>query len=307
MSTNAPTPSLGDRISDVAIRAVLGLARAVPYRFRVPMTGWIMAQLVARVAGYRRRVAENLDYVLPELPADRRRWMLSAVPDNVGRSVAELYSGTEFLDRVRDIPLEGPGAALLERLRAEGRPAVLVTGHFGNYDVARASLIARGYPLGGLYKPMKNPLFDAHYVRALSILGTPLFPRGPKGLGEMVRHLRRGGMVGIVVDQHMMHGLPLSFFGKTAMTATSAADMALKYGAALIPIYGIRQPDGLSFRIWVDAEIPEDTPAAMTQALNDSLEVQVRAHPEQWFWIHRRWKGPEGKKGWKKIREGRQG
>ncbi|MEI4470181.1 lysophospholipid acyltransferase family protein [Frigidibacter sp. MR17.24] len=294
-------PSLADRVSDAGLRLLLGIGRRLPYRWRVPLTGWLAARLVAPLAGWPRRIRENLAHVWPDLPEAELRRMLVAVPDNIGRTVAELYSGREFVDRVRPIPLEGPGAATLEAARAESRPVVLVTGHFGNYDVARAALIAKGFRVGGLYKHMKNALFDAHYIRAISTLGEPLFPRGAKGLSGMVRFLRTGGMLGIVVDQHMMHGLPLRFFGQTAMTATSAADLALKYDALLVPIYGIRQPDGLTFRILVEAPIAPGTPEEMTQALNDSLEAQVRAHPEQWFWVHRRWKGPGGKKGWRAI------
>ena len=66
--------------------------------------------------------------------------------------------------------------------------------------------------------------------------------------------------------------------------------MALKYDAPLVPVYGLRQPDGLSFRVIVEAPVPPGDPMAMTQALNDSLAALVRRHPEQWFWIHRRWK-----------------
>ncbi|MEI4487231.1 lysophospholipid acyltransferase family protein [Frigidibacter sp. MR17.14] len=300
-----PPASLADRVSDAALRALLGVGRMLPYGWRVPLTGWLTARVVAPLAGWRARIRDNLAHAWPDIDRAELDRLLTAVPDNIGRTVAELYSGREFVDRVRPIPLEGAGAEVLEAARAANRPVVLVTGHFGNYDVARAALIAKGFRVGGLYKPMKNRLFGAHYLRAITSLGEPLFPRGAKGLAGMVKFLRSGGMLGIVVDQHMMHGLPLRFFGQTAMTATSAADLALKYDALLVPIYGIRQKDGLSFRIQVEAPIPASTPAEMTQALNDSLETVVRQHPEQWFWVHRRWKGPDGKRGWKKILESR--
>jgi KDO2-lipid IV(A) lauroyltransferase len=66
--------------------------------------------------------------------------------------------------------------------------------------------------------------------------------------------------------------------------------MALKYDCLLVPVYGIRQPDGLHFTLLVEDAIPHGDPAVMTQALNDSLAAQVMARPEQWFWVHRRWK-----------------
>lgn len=291
MADPAPRPAtLTDHLVDRAFRAMLWCARALPYERRVPLVGWIVSHLVAPLAGYSRRVRDNLALVCPELGAAEVRRLVRAVPDNVGRTTIELYSSDAFIDRVRDLPLQGPGAAALEAAHQAGRPVILATGHFGNYDVARAALVARGYRVGALYKPMKNPLFNAHYIETIGHIGQPLFPRGPRGLGAMVRFLRSGGMLGLVMDQHMNHGEPVTFFGKRAYTATSAADLALKYDAEIIPVYGVRRPDGLNFDIVVEAPIPRSDPITMTQAINDSLEALVRRHMEQWFWIHRRWK-----------------
>jgi len=287
---DAPAPSLRDRVIDAAFRGFMALGLALPYRLRIPLAGAIVSRIVAPLAGYRRRIRQNLRLIRPDLPRSEVRRLMRAVPDNVGRSVVEIYSGREFVERVKDIPLGGPGAAALQAAHREGRPVILATGHFGNYDVARAALIARGYRVGGLYKPMRNRLFNAHYLRAISSIGTPLFPRGSRGLADMVRFLKSGGMLGIVMDQSMRHGLPLTFFGVTAMTATSAADLALKYGADLIPIYGIRKENGLDFDILVEEPVPHTDAETMTQAINDSLESLVRRHMDQWFWIHRRWK-----------------
>jgi len=285
-----PPRPVRDYASNLIYRALLGAALALPYRWRVPAMGWLFAGLVAPLAGYRRRVRDNLARAWPDLsPAERRR-LAWRVPDNVGRALIEIYSGPAFRDRVKGCAPEGPGVAVLARARAEGTPVLLVTGHFGNYDAPRAWLIANGYRVGGLYSPMRNRFFNAHYVAAIERLGRPLFPRGRAGLGAMLRFLKSGGFVGLVVDQHVPKGERLRFFGRPAMTAISAAEMALKYGALMVPIYGIRNADGLSFRIRVEAPIPPGDPVAMTQALNDNLEAWVRRYPEQWFWIHRRWK-----------------
>lgn len=288
--TDKPPFHLGSYIEDRLIRGLFWALLRLPYRWRVPFAGWAVSRIVAPLAGYRRRIRTNLAHILPDLaPAEVER-IVRAVPDNVGRTLIEIYSGPEFIARAVSHPLTGPGVAALEAAHKAGRPVILVTGHFGNYDASRAALIARGYRVGALYNPMKNRYFNAHYVRAISRIGTPLFPRGKKGLADMVRHLRSGGMLGLLVDQSMSHGAPLTFFGKTALTALSAAELALKYDALVIPTYAVRQADGLSFEITVEAPIPEDTPAVMTQALNDSLETIVRHNLDQWFWIHRRWK-----------------
>lgn len=288
--TDKPPFHLGSYLEDRLIRSLFwGLLR-LPYRWRVPFAGWAVSRIVAPLAGYRRRIRDNLAHVLPDLPPAEVERIVRAVPDNVGRTLIEIYSGPEFITHAISHPLTGPGVAALEAAHQAGRPVILVTGHFGNYDASRAALIARGYRVGALYNPMKNRYFNTHYVRAISRIGTPLFPRGKKGLGDMVRHLRGGGMLGLLVDQAMRHGAPLTFFGKTAMTALSVAELALKYGALVIPTYAVRLPDGLSFEITVEAPIPEGPPEAMTQALNDSLESIVRRNLDQWFWIHRRWK-----------------
>jgi KDO2-lipid IV(A) lauroyltransferase len=275
---------------DRLLRGLIWVLLRLPYRWRVPLCGWVVSRLVAPLAGYRRRVRENLVLVLPDLPAPEVDRIARAVPDNVGRTVIEIYSGPEFVARAVRHPLTGGGVAALEAAHAARQPVILVTGHFGNYDASRAALIARGFRVGALYMPMANRYFNDHYVRAISGIGTPLFPRGRAGLADMVRHLRSGGMLGMLVDQHMAHGEELTFFGRPALTALSAAELALKYDALLVPTYAVRDADGLSFTIIVEPPIPHGTPEAMTQALNDSLERLVRQHIDQWFWIHRRWK-----------------
>lgn len=281
-------PQLSHWLQDRVIRALIWSLMRLPYTIRVPLCGWVMARLIAPVAGYRARVRENLALILPGLPASEVHRLMRAVPDNVGRTIIEIYSGPEFTKRAGQP--HGPGLSALDAAHANSRPVILVTGHFGNYDASRAALIARGYAVGALYRPMKNAYFNAHYVQAISRIGTPLFPRGRAGLAGMVKHLKSGGMLGLVIDQHMNHGADLTFFGVAAQTALSAAELALKYNALLVPTYAIRNPDGLSFDIVVEAPIPHGSPQAMTQALNDSLEALVRQHLDQWFWIHRRWK-----------------
>lgn len=291
MADETPPFDLRHWLQDRFLRGLIGGLMCLPYRWRVPLCGWAVSHVVAPVAGYRRRIRDNLAHVLPDLPKAEVERIVRNVADNVGRTVIEIYSGAEFVAHAVSHPLTGEGVAALEAAHAAGRPVILVTGHFGNYDASRAALIARGYRVGALYMPMANPFFNDHYERAIGSIGRPLFPRGKKGLAEMVRHLRSGGMLGMVIDQNMGHGAPLRFFGKTALTALSAAELALKYDALLVPIYGIRGPDGLSFTILVEEPIPPGPPETMTQALNDSLEALVRQHLDQWFWIHRRWKG----------------
>jgi KDO2-lipid IV(A) lauroyltransferase len=290
MAEDTGQRGIGSYLSDMAIRGIFAVMRLLPYRRRIPAMGWILSHVVAPLAGWDRRVRSNLAHVFPDLPEAEVRRLVREVPDNAGRSLMELYSGPEFAERMRSTPISGPGLPAIEAARAAKTPVVFVTGHFGNYDSIRACLRSRGYPLGALYNPMRNPFFNRHYVEAFESIGKPMFARNRQGMAEMVRFLRQGGMVGMVIDQYMSHGEMLDFLGKPAPTAISAVQIARKYGALIVPIYGIRQPDGLSFRIEVEEPLAGDDPVLVTQALNDSLSAVVRRHMGQWFWIHRRWK-----------------
>lgn len=278
-----------DWLTDRLIRTVLWLLLRLPWRHRLALAGAFAARLVGPMNGWRRRARENLAMVMPNLTPDRIDSLSSAVLANIGRTMVELYAPEEFAARVATEPLIGAGVAALAQAHAQGRAVLLVTGHIGNYDAMRAALIARGYKVGGLYKPMSNRFFNAHYVATVERIGKPLFPKDNVGKRGMLQFLRKGGMLGLVLDQHTADGVPILFIGIPAMTALSAAHMALKYDALVVPVYGIRRPD-LGFDLIVNAPIPHGDPVEMTQALNNDLAEQVRMHPEQWMWTHRRWR-----------------
>jgi KDO2-lipid IV(A) lauroyltransferase len=184
----------------------------------------------------------------------------------------------------------GPGLAACDEARAQGRPILFVSGHYGNYQAARAAMNVRGYEMGGLYRLMNNPYANAHYVASVEGVGGRAFPRDRRGLAGFVRVLRDGGQGAILIDQYFADGVQLDFLGKPAPTVLSAGEMALKYDALLVPIYAERQDNGLDFAVTVEAPIPPSDARAMTQALNDSLAARITARPDQWFWVHRRWK-----------------
>jgi KDO2-lipid IV(A) lauroyltransferase len=278
-------------LSNLLFAGLIRLALLLPYRWRVPLMGWITARILAPLAGWQARVRANLAHVLPDLPEAQVQEICRAVPDNAGRTLIEIYSGAPFKARAVQAPISGPGLAALEAARQEGRPVILVTGHFGNYDAVRANLIARGHNMGALYRPMSNPYFNRHYVRAITAIGAPMFAQGNRGMMQMVKHLRSGGVVGILTDLNNGAGAALDFFGKPALTSVITAELALKYNAALIPVYAIRQANGLDFEIIAQAPVAPSNATTMTQEINHQLEALVRANPGQWFWIHRRWKG----------------
>jgi KDO2-lipid IV(A) lauroyltransferase len=287
------TLPLSERLTGAALVAPIRLARLLPYRWRVPFAGWLTSRVLAPLAGYRRRVRENLRHARPDLTEDEIAKLSREVPDNAGRNMMELYS-PEFRDHVRATPVSGPGLAKIEAARREGRPILFVTGHFGSINATRIAMIEHGFPMGVFYRPMSNRAFNDHYVAAMAAVSEPLFEQGRRGMLQMVKRLKSGGYVGMLSDLNAHDGVPLDFFGKPALTSLATAEMALKFSAPLVPVWAIRKPDGLNFEIVVEEEIPPTDPVTMTREFNARLEAMVRAHMGQWFWIHRRWKDGTG-------------
>lgn len=290
-----PLTRVGQYMVNLVLGGMVRLALALPYPTRLALIGWFSSRILSPLAGWPKRIRANLAYVWPELSGSEIEDIVRRVPDNAGRTLIEIYSGSEFKDRLRDITPEGPGWSKLEEARAEGRPVFLISGHYGNYDAVRAFVSMRFGQVGGLYRPLNNVYFNRHYVHAIGQTSTPVFERGRRGLAEMMKFVREGNIMAMLSDQHFGHGAPLTYFGKTAYTALSVPEIALKYDVLVLPCYGIRQDDGLSFRLWFDDPVPHTTPEEMGQRLNDSLETMVRRHPGQWLWLHRRWKNQKGR------------
>ncbi len=291
--TDASRIPFSERAIGAVLKAPLFLARVLPYRWRVPVAGWLTSRVLAPLAGYRKRVRDNLRFACPELPEAEIKRLSIVVPDNAGRNMMELYS-PEFRDHVRATPLTGPGLEIVRKTREAGRPILFVTGHFGSINATRIAMIEAGYEMGVFYRPMSNRPFNAHYVEAMARVSQPLFEQGRRGMLQMVKHLRAGHSVGMLSDLNAHDGVPLDFFGKPALTSLATAEMALKFGAPLVPVWAFREPGGLDFSITVEEEIPPTDAVTMTRAFNARLEAMIRKDMGQWFWIHRRWKDGTG-------------
>lgn len=278
-----------DWLVDRTARAAFWVAFRLPYPRRVAMMGGVM-RVVGSAIGYRTRAREQLAYIFPDMPKAERNRIAKGVLDNMGRLVIENYSTADQLEWAQRWQPKGPGWQACEEARTQGRPILFVSGHFGNYQAARAAMNVRGYEMGGLYRLMNNPYFNEHYVASVEGVGGPAFARDRRGLAGFVKNLRDGGQGAILIDQYFGDGELLDFLGKPAPTVLSAGEMALKYDALLVPIYAERQENGIDFTVTVEAPLPHTDARQMTQALNDSLAARIRARPEQWLWVHRRWK-----------------
>ena len=281
---------LADLLAGGLAIGIIKAFKLLPFGQRRRLFGWVFASVVAPALGFHRRIGKNLQFVCPEIGADMQKKLVKSTTRNIGQTIIELFSPKDIVALAKRIEIEGPGLAVLQKAQKDGRSVICVSGHFGNYDVARAALIGQGFHLGALYRRLNNKTFHRYYFKNITATGIPMFERGRPGLTQMIRHIKNGDPLAMLIDQHMDDGAPLQFFGQTAYTALSAAEMALKYEAELVPFYAIRTAEGAGFRIILEAPIERGSAEVMTQALNDSLEIRVRENMDQWLWSHRRWK-----------------
>ena len=276
----------------IFVRYLLGILSILPYRTKISLGGLIYQKIISPLSGNRKRIIDNLKLIFPELEKRKREELCSQVPNNIGRTLFELLSPNAFSNIAKSAKVSGPGFKILKDAQEQKKPVILVSGHFGNYDVVRVVLNTNQISVGALYKPMSNPYFNTFYERCIKQIAEPLFPRGRAGMGNMMRYLEDGNVVALLIDQYMSHGEPLKFLGHTAYTATSAAKLALKHDALLITFYVVRNDDGINFDLVFESPVKPSTPNEMTQVLNDRLEKQIRKNMGQWLWTHKRWKSP---------------
>ena len=267
----------------------IGIARRLPHDARLRMGARLMRTALALVPDLRARIDGNLALVLPRTPSAERVALRDAAAGNIGRTLIESMEANAFQRRAPWSEPTGPGWQSLQEALAAGTGAFLVSGHFGQWEAVRGALKERGITCGALYRPLKNPYLAPYHLANLQAFGEPIIPRDGKGLRDLVRHVRGGGLMAVLLDQHVQRGAEIDFLGQPAPTGTFIAEVALKYGVPMIPAYGTRRPDGVYIDIDFEAPIPPTTPLEMTQAAADSLAARIRAHPAQYYWLHRRW------------------
>ena len=288
--TDVPKGTTSEWLGDRALRGLIRLALAMPYERRVAFMGGVLKRVVGPAAGYRRRALDNLAMIHPDWDDDQRRSVADAVLDNFGRTVIESYGWREMRPRLVGTEPSGGGLPHLIEARDKGRPVIFINGHFGNYMIPLHILTMKGFVIGGIFRKMDNPYQNAHYAETFDDLSGPAFIKGRRGNMGFVRHIAGGGTAMILFDLHESSGVPIPFLGRPALTATTAADLALRYDALLVPVFGIRRPDGLTFDCILEEPIPHTNAVEMMTEATVRLERHVNAHPGQWFWIHRRWK-----------------
>lgn len=266
--------------------------KAMPLEAAECVAGWI-GRLLGPKVGASRRAVQNLRLVFPAMPEAEIRRIVRAMWENLARvPVDYTHLGRILADSDR---LEVAGTEILERVKQSGRGAILVSGHIGNWEMVTLAARRQGLKVVSVYRRFNNPVIDSYVYRLQSASGVEAVHKGAPGARRMMQALAEGATVVLLADQRMNNGIEVPFFGIPAMTAPALARLAFRFDVPVVPIHTERVAPA-RFRVTVEEPLAmprsgdgsADEKALMT-AVNRRIEAWIRARPEQWLWVHRRW------------------
>lgn len=281
-------------------RLALALFGALPLDQASAFGGWIARQIGPRL-GVHKHALRNLSRAMPELTPVQQQAVLTGMWDNLGRVMAEYAHLTEL-----DIALPGQaggrkghvevvGMEHVEAVRDSGKPALFFSAHYGNWELNGLAAQHLGLSMLLIYRAANNPLTEEILQNLRAPLGGRHVSKGIKAAREILRTLKQGDHVAMLVDQKLSNGIAVPFFGRDAMTAPALAEFALRMNCPIIPAY-VERLGGTRFRLTVEAPIwaektgDHDRDVYNTMLLvNRKIEGWIRLHPDHWFWVHRRW------------------
>lgn len=281
---------------------ILALLARLPAPWTVRL-GRILGLAAYHLDRRHRRVAlQNLELAFPDMAIRDREALALRSFQNVVTTFLEVprlgrAPFDEILSRVRPEGAEHFLSAL-----EEGKGVLILTGHFGNWELMALYTGMRGLRVAFVARALDNRFFDRWMTRIRSRCGNRVIPKRG-ALLQVLRLLRRGWAVGFLMDQRVTgrEGVFVDFFSRPAGSSAALALLACRYGAPVLPVYVLRDPSGVGHRLCVEPKISVVRTGDLardivenTKRFQNVLERIIRQHPDQWFWLHRRWRGSPG-------------
>ncbi len=251
--------------------------------------GGCMARSIGPYLSAHKTAKENLTKIFPKLKKNEINKIVYKMWDNLGRVAAELahIQSDKIVNRI-DIK----GA---ENFPAHGKPGFMFSGHIGNWELLACVAQKSGRPVTGIYRGANNPIVDAMIEKIRAPRYFAMIPKGRQGAVKIARAIKNNEALAMLVDQKMNDGISVPFLGFPAMTAPAIAELALRYDIPIIPAYAIRKKGAYFESVifppleYVKTGNKEKDVENIMLAINCIVEGWIREHPEQWFWVHKRW------------------
>jgi KDO2-lipid IV(A) lauroyltransferase len=263
-----------------------------------------LAHLVRLLHPRLRRTGErNLEMAFPQMSAGERARILRGVFTSLGRQLAEFCRFPKYTKQNVDEVVVYDGLENYRAAQQRGRGVLFLTAHLGGWELGSFVHSLHGHPLRIVMRPLDNPYLDELVRRYRTLHGNSTVGKQDFARG-LLAAMKAGETVGVLMDTNMTppQGVFVDFFGRAACTASGVARVALRTQAAVVPAFTIWDERMARYRIRFDpalklVETGDDNADAManTAMFTKVIEKYVRQYPEQWLWVHRRWKTrPQG-------------
>src|SRR4030095_15357186 len=288
-----------------AARIVLSIVGALPFRQSIRL-GRFFGLIAYLVAGELRRTGEiNLKLAFPEKTSEERRQLLKGCFESLGRALGVFSHFADPPESILSV-LEPSGIEHLDQVKASGRGAILFTAHLGAWELTSYGLSLRGHQVSFLVRPIDNPKIEERVDRYRTRTGNRTLDKF-SAARSMVKVLRSGEFLGLLIDLNALEdeAIFVNFFGVPASTNFMTAKLALRNDVPIIPVFAPWDKTRQKFLLQVNEPIEfarsDDEEAdvrELTTRLTQHFEDQIRRYPDQWLWIHKRWKTrPRGEPG----------
>jgi KDO2-lipid IV(A) lauroyltransferase len=281
------------RLADILFACFQGIPISLR---RALFTG--LSRLFCHLVPRQRLIAAySLRRAFPEKSDDEILRIVRGVYRNMGIMAAEFFDVPRLTKENIGKFVEAEGLEHYRRALEKGRGVLFFTGHFGNWELSAAAGALLMKPAVVIYRKLDSALLEHLVLRVRSAAGNILLSK-EHAMRALILSLKRNEIVGILIDQNVAwyEGVFVDFFGRPACTTNGLALLALHTGAPVLPGYMVRLPDG-RYRLVIGPEVEVtrtgDRAAdvlANTQRFTKVIEEAIRQYPDQWFWVHQRWK-----------------
>jgi KDO2-lipid IV(A) lauroyltransferase len=285
--SSARRSAFRDWVEYVAFRAALWSLTFGSREQAFRMARFYVGLLDRAVPKLRRVANENLQVAMPDKQGGL---VIDGVFDSIARMLATFARFPSInRDNVSDW-LRIEGLEHLDVALKRGHGVLFATGHLGNWELSAFAFALLNRPISIVVRRLDNPRIDAFVEKTRGLSGNKSIGKRDYVRG-ILQALSKNEMVGVLVDQHDQDGVPIDFFGRPAKTSTGIARFAAKTGAAVVPGFALWSREEQRFLLLFFPEVVISGSAEEdTQNIHHQIETVIREHPDQWLWIHRRWK-----------------
>ena len=259
--------------------------------------GCLLGTIVFKFSSQQRKIAyENIRHSLKLHDEKLVKLYIKRCYQNLGKTAVEFMRFPKTSQKLIQEFVEFEGIHHIENALSLGNGAIILTGHFGNWELLAASISTKIAPLTPIVRELRSPRLNELVTKYRKKAGYATIDRDT-GIRDALRCLRSNNLLGIVADvDTTVNGVFVDFFGRPAYTPYSPIAFALKTGAVILPSFIIRQPDGSHQAIieppmeLKQTDNKKQDLIENTQKFTKIIETYIRKYPEQWIWMHERWK-----------------